>query len=82
MKAITFRPHPYVPRLRVYLMPDADHPEVDPFTSLDDADRIVLVYHPDHDQLVRDAVAIEQERPAWWREMREFQTALERVVQG
>lgn len=76
MKAITIKPRPFVPKGRVYLMPDTSHPEVDLFTPMEQADALVIACHPDHEQLVRDAVAIEQERPKWWRDLRSFEAAI------
>lgn len=76
MKPVTVKPRRFVSKGAVYVMPDTSHPEVDLFTTLDDADALVIVCHPDHEQLVRDALAIEQERPRWWRDMRRIEAAL------
>lgn len=36
----------------------------------------VLLCHPDDEQHVRDALAIAQERPKWWEDMRAFHRLL------
>ena len=76
MKPITIMVRSIMPKGIVALMADTSHPEVDLFTSIDDADALVLACHPDHEQVVRDAVAIEQERPKWWRDLRRIEDAI------
>lgn len=73
MKAVTIRVREIMPRGQVAVMADVSHPEVDVFTTIDNADALVIACHPDHEQVVRDAVAIEQERPRWWRELRRLE---------
>jgi hypothetical protein len=76
MKPVVIKPRRFVPRGRIYVMPDTSHPEVDIWTTLDDADALILTCHPDHEEMLRDAVAIEQERPKWWRDLRRLEEML------
>jgi hypothetical protein len=76
MKRVTVRPNQYVPKGQVFLMADTGHPEIDPLTPIDDADALIIACHPDNERVLLDAIAIEQERPKWWRD----QQALERVL--
>jgi hypothetical protein len=76
VKRVTVRPNQFVPRGKVFVMADTSHPEVDPLTSIDDAGALVIACHPDNERVLLDAIAIEQERPKWWRD----QQALERVL--
>ena len=78
MKAVKVVAREMIPKGAVYVMPDTSHPEVDLFVTIDDADALVVACHPDHEQVVRDAIAIEQERPKWWRDLRR----IEALVQG
>lgn len=79
MKAVTVKARDFVPKGRVYLMPNTDHPEVDLWLTIDEAEHLLVVCHPDHEQVVRDAIAIEQERPAWWRDTRAIEAAIEQA---
>lgn len=76
MKPVTIKSRTFAPRGQVFIMADTSHPEVDPLTTIDDAGALVLVCHPDQEQVLRDAVALEQERPRWWRDMRRIEAAL------
>lgn len=76
MKPVTIKPRTFIPKGKVYVMPDTSHPEVDMWVTIDDADALVIACHPDHEQVLRDAVALEQERPKWWRDMRRIEAAL------
>jgi hypothetical protein len=58
MKAVTIKPREFIPKGHIYLMPDTSHPEIDMWVTIEDADALILVCHPDHEQLVRDAVAM------------------------
>lgn len=73
MKPVTICPRSFMPRGKVFVMADVSHPEVDVFTTIDDADALVIACHPDDEQALRDAVAIEQERPKWWRDLRRLE---------
>lgn len=59
-------------------MADISHPEVDVFTTIEEADALVVVCHPVHEEALRDAIAVEQERPQWWRDMRAIEEAISR----
>lgn len=76
MKPVTIKVRSIMPKGQIFLMADTSHPEVDPFTSIDDADALVIACHPDHERVVRDAVAIAQERPQWWRDLRWIEEAI------
>jgi hypothetical protein len=76
VKRVTVRPNQYVPKGQAFLMADTDHPEIDLLTPIDDADALIVACHPDNERVLLDAIAIEQERPKWWRD----QQALERVL--
>lgn len=76
MKPVTIKARSIMPKGKIFLMADISHPEVDPFTTIDDADALVIACHPDHEQVVRDAVALEQERPKWWRDLRRIEDAI------
>jgi hypothetical protein len=76
VKAVVIKPYSYVPSGSVYVMADTSHPEVSLWTTIDEADALIIACHPDHEQIVRDVVAIEQERPRWWRDLRAFEAAI------
>lgn len=76
VKAVTIKPREIIPPGRVYVMPNIDHPEIDLRMTIDEADHLIIACHPSHEQAVRDAVALEQERPKWWRDMRAIEAAI------
>lgn len=76
MKPVTITARSFIPKGRIFLMADTSHPEADPLTPVDEADRLLLLCHTDYEQVVRDAIAIEQELPKWWRDLRHIEAAL------
>lgn len=76
MKAITIRARTLIPKGHIYLMPNTEHPEVDLFTTIDEAEHLIVACHVDDEHRVRDAVAVAQETPKWWLDLRRFERAL------
>jgi hypothetical protein len=76
MKAVTIQPRSFIPEGKVFVMADTSHPEVDLWTTIDEADALIIACHPEQEQAVRDLVAVEQERPKWWRDMRRFEATI------
>lgn len=79
MKAVTIRSRRFVPQGKVFVLPDTEHPEVSPWTTLDEADHLLVACHPSDEQAVRDAVAVAQERPRWWRDVQAIERALSSI---
>lgn len=85
MKAVTVRAHSWLPRGQVFVMANTDHPELPVVLPIDEAEHVVIVCHPSDERAVRDALAVEQERPKWWRdeqERRRVFDALARAMLG
>ncbi len=78
MKAVTIRARTIIPAGRVYVMPNTEHPEVDPWATIDAAEHLIVACHVDDEQRVRDAVAVAQETPQWWLDLRRFERILQR----
>jgi hypothetical protein len=76
MKPLRVQARRFVEPGRVYVVPDVSHPEVDLFTAVDDADALIVVCSIEDEQRLRDIIAVEQERPRWWREVRRIEDAL------
>lgn len=76
MKPVVIQTVSWAPKGSVFVMADTSHPEIDLMTTIDDANKLRLVCHPDEEEAVRDAVAICQERPKWWEDMRRFEALL------
>ena len=72
----------------VWIVPDYTHPETPMFVfgiapngqltskPAPVPDGRIIACHPDDEQAVRDAVAVAQERPQWWEDMRRFDEML------
>lgn len=79
MKPLTIKADPLCPARRAFLMPDVTDPRVDPLDAFDGgieaAERLLILCHPDDEQRIRDAVAVEQERPKWWRDWQRIEQA-------
>jgi len=73
VKPVTIVVSALLQRAHVCVTADFSDPRVDLFTSVDDAEALVLACHPDYERVLRDVVAIEQERPKWWRDMRRIE---------
>ncbi len=66
MKAVTIRARTIIPQGCVYVMPNTEHLEVSLWTTLDEAEHLIVACHVDDERRVRDAVAVAQETPKWW----------------
>ncbi len=77
MKAITIRARSIIPAGSVYVMPNTEHPEISLWTTLDEAEHLIVACHIDDEQRVRDAVALAQEYPKWWLDLRRFERVLQ-----
>lgn len=81
MRPVTILPRSYCPKGKLYVMADTSHPEVDVSTSIEDADALMVLCHPEHEQVLRDAIAIEQERPKWWRDMQRIERTIREAAE-
>ena len=71
------RANEFVPKGRVFVMANYEHPETPMFEfgwghdgitteSAEVPDGRIIACHPEDEQRVRDALAVAQERPKWW----------------
>lgn len=82
MKTLTIQARFIVQRGRIYLMPNIDHPDVDMWLTIDDAEHLIAVCHPDDERWLRDVIAVEQERPRCWRDVQRIEAAMLIISDG
>jgi hypothetical protein len=78
MNGVRIYTHHLVKPNQIIIMADYDHPEIHMFEDPVPDGRLIYC-NPVDEQRVRDAVAMAQERPKWWEDMRRFEEFLARL---
>ena len=76
MKTVTIKARPFIPAGRVHVMADIAEEGINLATTTDEAQHLVIDCHPGEEQRVRDALAIEQQRPNWWHDLKHFEETM------